>query len=209
MHGSHRLRVAAVLIVFAFGAPAYAQPGGPPLTLQDALAQARANSQLFRQAQLNANLATEDRKQARAALLPSLNGFSQFIYTEPNGTPSGVWVPNDGPQVYATWLNVHGDMFSLGKWAEYRSARPPKRSPAPRRTSPRAAWSRRRGGLLQAGRRRAEAGQRAAGPARGAAVSRGHTAQERGGEVAHSDVVKAQIQVDQRVRDEQEAELAC
>jgi outer membrane protein TolC len=32
--------------------------------------------------------------------------------------------------------------------------------------------------------------------------------QEAGGEVAHSDVVKAQIQVNQRLRDEQEAELA-
>src|SRR5438445_2772900 len=61
---------------------------GAPLTLQDALAQARANSQAFRSAQLAADLAREDRKQARAALLPSLSGFSQFIYTEPNGTTS-------------------------------------------------------------------------------------------------------------------------
>ncbi len=94
---------------------------GPPLTLQDALTQARTNSQQFRSAQLAADLATEDRKQAKAALLPSLNGFGQFIYTEQNGTPSGIWVPNDGPKVYATWLNVHGDA-SLTKWSEYRSA---------------------------------------------------------------------------------------
>src|SRR6266513_5372754 len=72
---------------------------GSPLTLQDALTQARANSQQFRSAQLAADLAREDRKQARAALLPSLNGFGQFIYTEPNGTLSGIWVPNDGPKV--------------------------------------------------------------------------------------------------------------
>src|SRR5437870_3385527 len=97
---------------------AAAQPAGAaPLTLQDALTQARASSQQFRSAELAADLATEDRKQARAALLPSLNGFSQFIYTGPNGTPSGIWVPNDGPKVYATWLNVHGDVFSLGKWS--------------------------------------------------------------------------------------------
>src|SRR6266404_2461281 len=74
---------------------------GAPLTLQDALTQARANSQQFRAAQLTADLASQDRKIARAALLPTLNGFSQFIYTEPNGTNSGVWVPNDGPKVYA------------------------------------------------------------------------------------------------------------
>src|SRR2546426_4871436 len=97
------------------------QTSGPPLTLQDALAQARLNSQQFRSAQLAADLATEDRKQARAALLPSLNGFSQFIYTEPNGTTSGIWVPNDGPKGYADWLNVHRDV-SLTKWSEYRAS---------------------------------------------------------------------------------------
>src|SRR5207247_1152530 len=121
--GCLRLCVAVFLVTVALGGPASAQPAaGPPLSLQDALARARANSQQFRQAQLAADLATEDRKQARAALLPSMNGFSQFIYTEPNGTPSGIWVPNDGPKVYATWLNVHGDVFSIGKWSEYRSA---------------------------------------------------------------------------------------
>ena len=117
-------RFAAYALVAALypGAAAAQPPGGAPLTLQDALAQAKANSQLFRQAQLASNLATEDRKQAHAALLPSVNGFSQYIYTEPNGTPSGIWVPNDGPKVYAAWLNVHGDIFSLGKWSGYRTA---------------------------------------------------------------------------------------
>ena len=75
-----------------------------PLTLQAVLDLARANSQAFRAAQLASGLAAEDRKQAKAALLPSLNGFSQYIYTQPNGTPSGIWVPNDGPRVYAMWL---------------------------------------------------------------------------------------------------------
>src|SRR5476651_1778076 len=114
-----RLLVAGLLLA----APAAGQPSpDAPLTLRAALDQARANSQQFRSAQLASDLASEDRKQARAALLPSLNGFGQFIYTEPNGTPSGVFVPNDGPRVYTTWLNVHGDLFSPGRWAEYRSS---------------------------------------------------------------------------------------
>jgi outer membrane protein TolC len=115
-----RLLLGALLL----GAPAAAQPPAPdaPLTLQAVLDLARANSQAFRAAQLASGLADEDRKQAKAALLPSLNGFSQYIYTQPNGTPSGVWVPNDGPNIYAMWLNVHGDVFSYAKWAEYRSA---------------------------------------------------------------------------------------
>src|SRR6266511_4299325 len=60
-------------------------PPGPnePLTLQAALTLARANSQQIRAALVAAQLATEDRVQARAALLPAVNGLLQHIYTEP------------------------------------------------------------------------------------------------------------------------------
>src|SRR4029079_8048793 len=84
--------------------------------------QGRSQSPGYRQADLAARLASEDRKQARAALLPSLSEFSQFIYTQPNGPPSGIWVANDGPKIYNTWVTVHGDVFAPGKWAEYRVA---------------------------------------------------------------------------------------
>ena len=111
----------------AIGSTANAQTATPaqaaaPLTLQEALRQARTNSQIFRAADIAAQLAAEDRKQARAALLPSVSEFSQYIYTQPNGTPSGVFVPADGVNVYTTWLTVHGDLFSPAKWAEYKSA---------------------------------------------------------------------------------------
>jgi len=134
-----RLLLAALLLA----APAAAQPQAPdtPLTLQAVLDLARANSQQFRSAQLASNLATEDKKQARAALLPSLNGFSQYIYTQPNGTPSGIWVPNDGPRVYAMWLNVHGDVFSLRSGPSTAARRRRKRWRARRPTSPRAGSS--------------------------------------------------------------------
>src|SRR5438552_298433 len=94
----------------------------PPLTLQAALAQARANSQPLRAAQTAAQIAAEDRVQARAALLPSISGFGQYIHTQPNGTPSGVFVANDGPKVYNVWATAHGDLFAPGRWADYRSA---------------------------------------------------------------------------------------
>jgi outer membrane protein TolC len=201
---------AALLIAFALGGPASAQtPAGAPLSLRDALAQAKANSQLFRQAQLASDLATEDRKQARAALLPSLNGFSQFIYTEPNGTTSGVWVPNDGPKVYATWLNVHGDVFSFGKLSEYRSA---AAAEAVARAKADVAG---RGlvativtnyyTLVAAERKLTSARQSLREVQQFLEITQ---RQEAGGEVAHSDVIKSQIQVNQRLRDEQEAELA-
>jgi outer membrane protein TolC len=181
---------------------------GAPLTLQDALTQARANSQQFRSAQLAADLASQDRKIARAALLPSLNGFSQFIYTEPNGTNSGIWVPNDGPKVYADWLNVHGDV-SLTKWSEYRSA-------AAAEAVARAKADVAARGLVStivtnyytlvaAERKLASAQLSLREVQQFLDITQ---KQEAGGEVAHSDVVKAQIQVNQRLRDEQEAELA-
>jgi outer membrane protein TolC len=189
----------------AAGQPA--QPAGPALTLQNALAQARVNTQQFRAAQLAADLATEDRRQARAALLPSLNGWSQFIYTEPNGTPSGIWVPNDGPKVYADWLNVHGDV-SLTKWSEYRAA---AAAEAVARAKADVAA---RGlvativtnyyTLVAAERKLASAQQGLREAQQFLDITR---RQEAGGEVAHSDVVKAQIQVNQRARDAQEAEL--
>ena len=180
-----------------------------PLTLRAVLDQARANSQQFRSAQLASDLAAEDKKQARAALLPSLSGFSQYIYTQPNGTTSGVWVPNDGPRVYATWLNVHGDVFSLSKWAEYRGA---AAAEAVARAKADVAG---RGlvativqnyyTLVATQRKLASARQGLLEAQQFLDITR---KQENGGEVAHSDVVKAQIQVAQRTRDAQEFELA-
>ena len=202
-----RLLAAALLVA----APAAGQPSPPdaPLTLQAVLDLARANSQQVRAAQRASDLAAEDRKQARAALLPSMNGFTQYIYTQPNGTPSGIWVPNDGPRVYAMWLNVHGDVFSLAKWAEYRGA---AAAEAVARARADVAG---RGlvativqnyyGLVAAQRKLASA-QRSLGEAQQFLDIT--QKQESGGEVAHSDVVKAQIQVNQRMRDAQDAELA-
>jgi outer membrane protein TolC len=212
------LLVAVVPAAAAAGQPPPGRPpavgqiappaSGPPLTLQDALTQARVNSQQFRSARLAADLAIEDRKQARAALLPSLNGFSQFIYTEPNGTTSGIWVPNDGPKVYATWLNVHGDV-SLTKWSEYRGA-------AAAEAVARAKADVAARGLVStivANYYTLVAAERKLGSAQQGLREAQQflditQRQEAGGEVAHSDVVKAQIQVNQRLRDEQEAELA-
>ena len=202
----------ALLAGLLVAAPAGAQsppPADAPLTLQAVLDQARANSQQFRAAQLASNLAAEDKKQARAALLPTLNGFSQYIYTQPNGTPSGVWVPNDGPRVYAMWLNVHGDVFSLQKWSEYRGAAAAEAVARARAdvaarglvaTIVQNYYS-----LVAAQRKLASAQQSLREAQQFLDITQ---KQENGGEVAHSDVIKAQIQVNQRTRDAQDAELA-
>jgi len=183
-------------------------PGVAPLTLQAALEQARVNSQSFRSAQSTAQLATEDRKQAFGALLPSVSEFSQYIYTQPNGTLSGIFVANDGPKVYNTWLTVHGDILSPGRWAEYRAA---AAAEAVARAKADVAA---RGlvatvvqnyyALVAAERKAASARQSLQEAQQFLTITE---KQEAGGEVAHSDVVKAQIQHQQRQRDAQDAEL--
>ena len=50
---------------------------------------ARKYSPQFLTAEVAGQLAHEDRVQAKAALLPGVNYLNQFIYTQPNGTPSG------------------------------------------------------------------------------------------------------------------------
>jgi outer membrane protein TolC len=185
-----------------------AAPSEAPLTLQAVLELARVNSQQFRSAQLASNLATEDRKQARAALLPSLSGFGQFIYTEPNGTPSGVFVANDGEKVYNTWLTVHGELYSPGKWAEYRSttaAEALARAKADVAGRGLVATVVQNFYTLVAAVRKAVSAQQSLREAQ--QFLEITQRQESGGEVAHSDVVKAQIQVAQRLRDAQDADL--
>jgi outer membrane protein TolC len=209
---SSRFVIAALVAMLeagpAMAGQAPAAPSGAPLTLQAALELARVNSQQFRSAQLASDLAMEDRKQARAGLLPSLSGFSQFIYTEPNGTPSGIFVANDGERIYNTWLTVHGELYSPARWAEYRSA-----TAAEALARARADVAGR--GLvatvvqnfytLVAAVRKAASAQQSLREAQQFLDITQR--QESGGEVAHSDVVKAQIQVAQRLRDAQDADL--
>ena len=107
------------------------------------------------------------------------------------------------------WLNVHGDVFSLQKWSEYQQRRGGGSGGA------RASRRRARGlvstivqnyyGLVAAQRKLASAQQSLREAQQFLDITQ---KQESGGEVAHSDVIKAQIQVSQRTRDAQDAELA-
>jgi outer membrane protein TolC len=208
---SNRLIVAAFQQALQAGTAQAGVAGEqPPLTLAAALAQARVNSQQLRSAIAAAQLASEDRVQARAALLPSLSGFGQYIYTEPNGTASGVFVPNDGPNVYNVTATVHGDLFAPSKWADYRSAAAgeavarAKADVAARglvSTVVQAYYT-----LVAAVRKTASAQQGLVEAQRFLDISQ---RLEKGGEVARSDVVKAQIEVAQRERDARDGNLAA
>jgi len=177
------------------------------LTLQDALERAKKNNPEYRSAVTEFGLAKEDRVQSRAALLPSVNYSAAFLYTEGNGTGTSRFVANNGVHEYISQGNVHQEI-SLANFANYR------------RASAAEAVARARSEIAARGlvvtvvqayygfvvaERKYSTAQRAATEAqRFLDISQ---KLEHGGEVAHSDVVKAQIQTKQQQRDLQEAEL--
>jgi outer membrane protein TolC len=184
-------------------------PSAAPLTLtlQDALERARKNNPEYRAAVMEFGLAKEDRVQSRAAMLPSVNYNAAFLYTEGNGTPSAKFIANNGVHEYLSQGNVHEDI-SLAAIADYR------------RASAAEAVARARSEIAARGlvvtvvqayygfvvaQRKYSTAQRAATEAqRFFDISQ---KLEHGGEVAHSDVIKAQIQAQQQQRDLQEAAL--
>jgi outer membrane protein TolC len=179
------------------------------LTLRDALQRARANNPQFQSALTDLGVAHQDVVQSRAALLPNVNYNMQYLYTQGNGTGSNapIYIANNGVHEYIAQGNVH-QAVSAQTYAEYR--RTAAAEAVARAKSEIAA----RGlvvtvvqtyyGFLVAQRKYATA-QRAAAEADGfLSISQ---KLEKGGEVAHSDVLKAQIQNQATQRDLQEAQL--
>ncbi len=191
---------------------AFAQTPTPPLTLtlQDALVRAKAVSQQLLSADIFARLAREDKVQAKAAMLPSVNWQNGFSYTQPNGPDNSLtFVPNDGPRIYANLANVHADVYAPGKRADYQMA---IAAEAIARAKVEIAA---RGltavvvqyfyGMAVAQRHYNNARRSLQEAEQFVDITR---KQEAGGEAAHSDVVKAQLTLDQRQRDVQEGQLA-
>ena len=138
-----------------------------------------------------------------------MNGFNQFIYTQANGTASGVFIANDGVHVYSEQLQVHQEVLALARRGEVRMA-------AAAEAVARARADVAARGLkltvvqdyygIALAERKVSNGERSLGEARQFLDIT--QKQERGGEAAHADVIKAQLQVQQRERDVQDAQLA-
>jgi outer membrane protein TolC len=176
------------------------------LTLQDAMLRAHQYSPQIYTTTLAALLAHEDAIQAKADMLPTAQAISGYIYTQPNGTPTGIYVPNDGPHVYTELLNLHGE-YSPAKRAEYH------------RTMAAEALAQAKKDLAQRGlvatvtqnfysmdvaQRKVTNAQSSLREAKD--FQDLSEKQERGGEAARVDVVKARLQVQQRERDLQDAQ---
>jgi outer membrane protein TolC len=177
------------------------------VTLQDALARARANEPQFHAALTESGVAHESAVQSRAALLPGVNYNAAYLYTQGNGTSTGRFVGANGVHEYISQGAVQQSL-SLQNVAEFR------------RAGAEAALAKARLEIASRGlvstvvaayygsvvaQRKYSTAQRATSEAeRFFDVTQ---KLERGGEVAHSDTIKAQLQLQQQQRALQEAQL--
>jgi len=85
----------------------------PPvvITLQDALERARKLDVEVLSAVSDVQSAGEERVQAKSSLLPGISVTSQYLGTQGNGVnPSGRYVSNDGVHMYRDWAVLHEDV---------------------------------------------------------------------------------------------------
>jgi outer membrane protein TolC len=177
------------------------------LTLQDAIARARKNSVEFQAAATDAAIAAEDHKQSRDALLPAATYNNEVLYTQGNNAGGVRYIANNTVHEYISQGNVH-EAIDLAGVESYRKA------------GAAAAIARARAEIASRGLvvtvvqdyfRIAAAQSKMEIAKRG--VSQGEeffklTGQlEKGGEVAHSDVIRAELQMRDRRRQLQEAQL--
>jgi outer membrane protein TolC len=187
-----------------------AEAQGPVITLEQALKMAKVHDLQFQTAQVQAKIAHEKSLQARDARLPTLNALNQFIYTEGNGTPSGVFIANDGVHVYNEQAVVHEDLFSLVRGGQQHQA---QAAEAVARAQEEIA---RRGlvqtvvqnylNLLTAQNKIANAEESFKEAQDFDEVTQ---KQEQAGVVSHVDVVNAEMQTEQRARDVEDFQLAA
>jgi outer membrane protein TolC len=185
------------------------------LTLQDALDLARKNSTQFQAALTSAGLAREDRTQARDALLPSVVYNNSAIYTQSAGAGLSkstgipvVFIANNAVHEYISQANIHEaiDVAAVAGWRRASAAAAVARAQAEIASrglvvtvvqgfyNVAAAQHK-----LETARKGAEEGDR---------FLKITQDLEHGGEVAHSDVIKAELQMQERRRQLQEAQLA-
>jgi len=188
---------------------AAAASGPAMITLADALQRAQHTNPEYRSAVTDYGLAREDRVQSRATLLPNVVYNNSFIYTEPNGThtATGAYIANNGVHEYISQGNV-SQVVSLSSFADYR------RTAAAEAVAKAKAEIAARGlvvtvvrsyyGLVIAQRKYATEQRAAEEAERFLSISQ---KLEQGGEVAHSDVIKAQLQFQGTQRDFQEFRL--
>jgi outer membrane protein TolC len=185
------------------------------LTLADALERARKNNPAFQAALTAAGLAREDRRQARNALLPTVMYNNSVLYTKSSG-PFGtevigapvIYIANNAVHEYVSQGDVHEvvDLTGMANFRKLSSIATLARAQAEIASRGLVVTVVGRYYALAAAQYKLETAKRNADE--GERFLKITQDLERGGEVAHADVVKADIQTRDRQRQLQEAQLA-
>ena len=178
------------------------------LSLSSALALARKNSTVYNAALIEAGSAGIDRALARDALLPQVNFNNEYLYTESNQHGGVRFIANNAVHEYSSQGNAH-ESIDLAGLANYR------------KVSAVAALARAKAEIAARGLVvtvaqnyfNALSAQFKLEDARRAADEGNRFLEltqqlEHGGEVAHADTIKAELQAQDRRRQFQEAQLA-
>jgi outer membrane protein len=187
-------------------------PSAPPLvvTLQDALQRARQNDAQFQSSVVDAEIARGDRVQAKAGLLPTISFTTQYLGNQSNGVnPNGRFVSLDGVNMYRSWGVLHQELS-----ANTLTAAPLHKAQASEAAAQAKLEVAQRGLVVTVTRNyyALVAAQRKYATAQQAAQQAAHfleitQQQERLGQVARSDVVKAEISQRQQQQSYREAML--
>src|SRR6266851_4530299 len=182
-----------------------ATPATLRLTLEDALARARKNSTQFQSALTDAGLARGDKSLARDALLPNVNYNTQYLYTQGNGPGELVrYLANNAVHEYISQGNVH-QILDLASISNYRRVSAAARARAEVASRGLVVTVVRSYYAVAAAQQKLLSAQRALDE--GDHFFKLTQDLEQGGEVAHSDVIKAELQMQERRRQFLEAQL--
>lgn len=196
--------------------PTQAAPGGAPmrLTLQQALDLARKNSTQFNAAVTNAGLARQDRRQAFDALLPTVTYNNSASYTQSAG-PIGakatgvpvIFIANNAVHEYLSQADVHEaiDVAAVANFRKLAAAAAVAKAQAEIASRGLVVTVVQRYYTIAAAQQKLETARRNA--QEGEQFLKITQDLEQGGEVAHADVIKAELQSRERLRQLQEAQL--
>jgi outer membrane protein TolC len=191
-------------------------PAGAPmrLTLQQALDLARKNSTQFNAAVTNAGLARQDRRQAFDALLPTVAYNNSAIYTQSAG-PIGakatgvpvIFIANNAVHEYLSQADVHEaiDVAAVANFRKVSAAAAVAKAQAEIASRGLVVTVVQKYYTVAAAQQKLETARRNA--QEGEQFLKITQDLEQGGEVAHADVIKAELQSRERQRQLQEAQL--
>jgi outer membrane protein len=210
-------------------ATAAARQAAPPpkgellhLTFQQAQELARKNATQFQAAVVNAGILHEDAKQARNTLLPTVTYNNSALYTqsipgvetvrtgtaEPVVPPPVIYIANNAPHEYVSQADIHEaiDMSALANWRRASAAAAVARAQAEIAKRGLVVTVAQNYYKVGAAQHKLDTAKLAAGE--GDKFFQLTQKLEGGGEVAHADVIKAELQMRDRRRQLQEAQLA-